>query len=504
MFQQFFTTTVVGSFIKALLQSTPLPKYKTVKDGDKVRADFVYVYGIYLIKCTETGTIGGDATYDIIKNAFDAPTDSSGTFFFGEQYAGRTDHIHSLNSYYDEDTHEALGNYLRCYRDLKGIDLMPFYNCFSYRVATDFYMEKNANGEMEIKESYEDKYKVLLIPIRFNQKYSVFVDSISPVVIRPVIYNNGLVRNAKNANYLYNNVVFEDNSSPYKRYSQSSYNSPIVVGVKTKEDSTNDEQNQAYAQERYLYLALQLSKDNKSSICVLEGEYKHGDNATWTVGNKSNWDSLEFNNEYEALPFGTLEDHGAYRVGDADAIEYEYPDNVSDGFYALVSFTPRDGFGGIVDFYDDIEFRGDDVINNQFTYVLGKSYDALFTYNGKKIVTIQAVPDNNASIVSDRQLSTLSLTQMNDGNIYAFSDRLVEYLLKNVIDSDDTIDDNVVRVQSKSKQLLGYTGSLNGVYGDDLKKLIFNKYMREVNPKALDITGYTDKDIEGWLDSYGR
>lgn len=389
MFQQFFTTTVVGSFIKALLQSTPLPKYKTVKSGDYIRSGFAYVYGIHLIKCTASGFIGGEGQYEVLKNDTDASRDGSGTFFLGDKYTGRTDHIHSLNPYYDEDTHEALGEYLRCYRDIKGIDLMPFYNCFSYRIATDFYIKPNG----DVVLSYEDKYKVVLIPVKYYQEYSVFVDSTSPVIVKPVIYNNGLVYNNTSKEYLYNYISATNTAG-----AQTSFNQPFFVSVNLKENK-EEHHDLVYSQERYLYLAIQLEKDNKSSICVLEGRYNHGDNATWTISEP---------------------------------------------------------------------FSGD------------------------------------ASIVSNKQLSALSLTQMNDGRIYAFADRLVEYLLKNVIDKEDTIDENTVRVQKLANKYLGYEGRPNGVYSEELKSLIFNKYIREHDPKALDITGYTDKDIEGWLESYGR
>lgn len=390
MFQQFFTTAVVGSFIKALLQSTPLPKYKTVKRGDYIRRGFVYVYGIHLIKCTESGFIGEAGQYEVLKNDTDASHDGSGTFFLGDKYTGRTDHIHSLNPYYDEDTHEALGEYLRCYRDIRGIDLMPFYNCFSYRIATDFYIKQTG----DVVLSYEDKYKVVLIPVKYYQKYSVFVDSTSPVIVKPVIYNNGLVYNNTSKEYLYNYI-----SATNTVCAQTSFNQPFVVSVNLKEGK-EEHHDLVYSQERYLCLAIQLERDNKSSICVLEGEYKHGNNAVWTIS--------------------------------------------------------------------------------------------------------EPTEKGNASIVSDRQLSELSLTQMNDGRIYAFADRLVEYLLKNVIDTEDTIDENIVHVQKLAIKYLGYEGKANGVYNEELKSLIFNKYIREHDPKALDITGYTDKDIEGWLESYGR
>ena len=51
------------------------------------------------------------------------------------------------------------------------------------------------------------------------------------------------------------------------------------------------------------------------------------------------------------------------------------------------------------------------------------------------------------SIVSESLLSPLSLLQMSNGENYAFSDRLIEYLTLSVIDSKDEISGNIKRTQ---------------------------------------------------------
>ena len=50
MRQKFFTSTIQGRFIKALLHNTYLPIYNTISYGDYVIKDFIYIYkkGLFL------------------------------------------------------------------------------------------------------------------------------------------------------------------------------------------------------------------------------------------------------------------------------------------------------------------------------------------------------------------------------------------------------------------------------------------------------------------------
>ena len=385
MLQKFFTTTAVSNFIKALLQSTPMPKYRTVRDGDKIYEGFVYVYGVSLIQCTKSGIIGAKenpAEYKLLANALDSSGDGSGSYFLGKEYLGRTDHVHSLNSYYDEDTHEALGEYLRCYRDIRGIDLMPFYNCFSYRVATDFILDSSSTDGYKLANN--DRYKLLLVPIKYNKEYTVCIDSQASVQMMPVIYHNGFILR-DGVEYVGKGMRLTADGVEYVGkpafMPMTSFFQPIHAKVEMKDEFNKTQ----YINERNLYLAIQLDDSNQSSILVLEGNYNR--NPVMSIG-------------------------------------------------------------------------------------------------------------ENAPAVS-----APSLMNMNGGEIYAFSDRLVEYLLKNVIDSDDTIDENTLRIQAAMKTLYDYDDRLDGVYDNKLRSKVFAEYMSDKNNNysKYDINGYADKDVEGWL-----
>ncbi|MGM9544279.1 MAG: hypothetical protein ACI3T9_04785 [Romboutsia timonensis] len=104
-----------------------------------------------------------------------------------------------------------------------------------------------------------------------------------------------------------------------------------------------------------------------------------------------------------------------------------------------------------------------------------------------------------------RLLSDLSLIQISDGKSYAFSNRLIEYLTYNVITSDDSINQNISRIQTYAASNINakVNGSVfrslssKGIWDKELQKYLFDLTLnsRYVDNK-LDLTGYVDKDVE--------
>ena len=98
----------------------------------------------------------------------------------------------------------------------------------------------------------------------------------------------------------------------------------------------------------------------------------------------------------------------------------------------------------------------------------------------------------------------LQLLQANTGISYPFADRLVEYLLENVISQLDTIDDNVVRAQ-KVMALNNNTFEVEGSWEPKMRFIIYD-YMHSTHPDCpltgfnqevlQDSLGYIDKDVE--------
>lgn len=102
-------------------------------------------------------------------------------------------------------------------------------------------------------------------------------------------------------------------------------------------------------------------------------------------------------------------------------------------------------------------------------------------------------------------LSPLGLLQLSDGNIYAFSDRLIEYLLQHAINHLDTFTKDIERIQTYSKSEINYlknnsryTGSIvPGVWDIDFQEYLFNLVKKSKNlDKKIDLNGFVDKDTE--------
>jgi len=93
-------------------------------------------------------------------------------------------------SYYSTELHKRIGEYLRCVRELYDIDLMGMYNCFSYELFNDLHIAFDGRTNVKRNRIFvgQDKTKkILAVPIKFNQIYSVALTSNQPVYASPVL-----------------------------------------------------------------------------------------------------------------------------------------------------------------------------------------------------------------------------------------------------------------------------------------------------------------------------
>lgn len=137
-------------------------------------------------------------------------------------------------------------------------------------------------------------------------------------------------------------------------------------------------------------------------------------------------------------------------------------------------------------------------INTQFVTGVSSKYSIISS--GK---------ENSSTVtVAQKELSPLGLLQLNDGNTYAFSNRLIEYLLLSIINPEDSITDNIARVQQYVSSSINanknYTAAYKasyypGIWESSLKTYLFNLMQNLQNPNGIsfiDINGYVDKDTE--------
>lgn len=469
--QEYFNTSIMSKFVKNLLKNTYIPVCDTVNKGSFLIEGYTYIYETNLIKCTKTGYLGGryvqptiygtseikdqlsfhiestdpqghliqtsentdgdlynnysfeisddgnlleideeilerysfeitDAGHLLITDSFNEYKDKYAeyttlrSYEFGKKYNKYTQNYISNSSYYDTKTHEYLGRFLRCLRDVRGIDLMPYYNIYSDNYLTNFRISEDG-----FQEYYTNTFKILKVPIKFNQKYTIALDCPSEVWICPALFcgDMPLVFKQQFEDDIAMTDVLNEYGNYIKNYSSVSFRSPIVYEVENiSEDSKYGDVDCSYFQqyERNLCLLIQLPSSITTSIVILEGDYT--------------------------------------KVG-----------------------TER-------------------IVNNSELW-------QLHDFELNKIFC-----------------SNLSLMQFSTRKNFIYSDRLVEYLLWNVINSSDTIDENVEFVQDLLPNATP-TKYTYGVWSNYLRSKVYEFSTKLKDSTNLDMNGFVDKDTEKLL-----
>lgn len=147
-----------------------------------------------------------EAEYEILKDYNFAQYDYKTTPIF-----------HSTTSYYDSRTHYALGKFLRSYRGMIGIDLMPYYNCYGYETLSGLHI-----GEKGIVEQNNPNKVVYSVPICWNRRYLIHIDKLSGIALKAVLADDegGLLKSSTLP------VIVESNGS----------SEPIFTGGRTFND----------------------------------------------------------------------------------------------------------------------------------------------------------------------------------------------------------------------------------------------------------------------------
>lgn len=390
MSQKFFTNTLESRYIKSILYNTFIPNYQSVSREDYIIDGKYYIYKNQIIKCTQSGFAGSTGRFQ-----------SLGRYEFGGLYTRLSSNFISKYSFYDSDTHERLGEYLRLYKNIKGVNLLPFYNCYSGKETHSLWLGQfsGESGDTTTPQVFSipnNSSKVYRIPIKYNTKYTIAIDSNSSVWVAPALINNGaLVNGYLGGDNPENLTSYLCQKGNIKHYSSLSFSQPIVYQV-----ANRDEETAKYLEnyKGYLYLLIQVDIENDSSLVVLEGDYTHT---------------------------------GTIPIINADA------------------------------------------------------FDSLHTYEWNNI------------LVSD-----LSLLRFNDKQQHPYSERLIEYLLNNVITKND-IYQNVEKTQTAidfNTNDYRYFVPVDGLWSNKLRYYIYKYCMNDKKTIIKqDLNGYVDKDVEDLL-----
>lgn len=270
---RFNDISVETRFIKSLLKNSFIPIAPTICEGDLMVSGAIYSYNNHIVECNSTGVFGSKYNIEAISSHMSicGPDFICGIGVRTAEYKIIYQHtpykfepgisssfISTMNGY-DCDTHKYLGKYLRYFRSTSGINLMPYYNCFTNKDTT--LVSLTATSILD--KSNNDKI-VWSIPILLNKKYTIFLESSSPVSIGATFLNDtGRISTTIDGQETLLDSLLDSN---VEQHQSLQITSPITFNTVT----TNPK---LFEYEDYLYMLIQVDKNHSGAITVLEGEY---------------------------------------------------------------------------------------------------------------------------------------------------------------------------------------------------------------------------------------
>lgn len=391
---------------------------------------------------TQLGSISIEISDINLDNMVLAETQTiNSSFYFGQWYIKDTQIFESNQLAYDSDTHRYLGEYLRFYRDLFGTNLMPFYNCFSGIYTSKFYISE------------------------ITKTISEGASDITYRTVKQTAYDFYQQGNSDLSSRYHTKETFKVLQVPIK------FNKKYTIAIECN--------------------APVLIAPAFISNGQLVSTYYAGQKIDLTdILNSPESDGKLKNYEYANMYFN---DPVVIEIANRDESILVNEDS-SKGLSALSKSQVLQRYER--DLYLLIQLP---IENNSSVVVLEGDYTNASTekYFNLECFTNPEMEAPSQEFLDSVLLSNLSLLQFNDYTRYPFADRLVEYLLWQVIDSTDEIGPNVSKIQTAlSVNLQNHT---KGYYDDYLRALVFNTFRDSGKYTDLDNNGNVDKDVEKYL-----
>ena len=302
---------------------------------------------------------------------------------------------------------------------------------------------------------------------------------------------------------------------------------PLYCGVLRKYDTTTTYKFGALS--GYKVVAVPIKFDTTYTIAVdadnivsLRGLI-YGDNGMIqdiTV-NKKNSKSTVYYSDYlsyscATLPYSHFREPFTYRV-DLASNNVALDDSIKTALYTrqkdlkLILQIPSNSSSSIV------VLEGDYTKNNQTEVTQGSvvfdrdpiTGETIDSRELNKLYDTDTIPEDTCCL---KHSDNLSLLYYNTGVSYAFSDRLIEYLLLNVVTQHENLSTNISRVQLSLKNIYpSYRSRLSskesrlGVWDETIPKYIRSYIFdnRHKMDSPFDQDGYINKDVEQLLSSNG-
>ena len=239
MYYKFNETNNMTGYIKEMLKDFNLPIYKVYREDRPLYEGRFYIKKHSICKC-----INGK-----LKEV--------NNYSFNQRQINVTTKLLINSSVYDSYTHNYLGNYLRFIRDYKGIDLMPLYNCFSNESPPELYTTAKVTDDysMDINTGV-DNFKYYIVPVKFNEIYTIAIDSPVPYEMACFIYTGSDI----------NDISYELIAKTHKTIEGSTFSKPFTF-------STDIDASKYWPFEKNLKLLIKLPSIVNSTITILEGNY---------------------------------------------------------------------------------------------------------------------------------------------------------------------------------------------------------------------------------------
>lgn len=258
---KFNETNIVTGYIKELLKDFNLPVYTVACKGKKLYKNKIYIYNDKIFKCTSTKIFDGSDLGEQLN-----------TYVYNKSYINFTKNLIIDSSIYDAYTHTYLGNYLRFLRDYKNINLMPLYNCFNTErpVGLNYILEIDKYTKYNVNTS-DNNYNYYIIPAKFNEEYTININSLVPYELSCIIYTGDNVLD----------ISKEISKLTYTKVNSTGSNCSYLYSIKNiafESKLPDVYKDEFWKQEPNLRILLKLPKSVTSSIAVLEGNYLANNN----------------------------------------------------------------------------------------------------------------------------------------------------------------------------------------------------------------------------------
>ena len=343
----------------------------------------------------------------------------------GNKILGLTKTLKNPTTLYNYQTHEYLGDYLRFLRDYENINLMSMYNCFSDRLCNNIKtkLEWKANDGTLLRSttinSYDTDYKIYMLPVKLFEKYTIAIDCYQGIELFCGFYNEKL-DTSTNAEDLIKRT--------YTKIPKALFSQPFIYNKLCVENWNWT------GETRQTEVKLSTPGATSASGTAIQPPRLYSTDKILRSEVAMRESELKL---FIKVP--------ATNTSSIVVLEGDYR-NFNDSLYTV---NDKDGW---------------QYINNS----------TVVNFETKKTYKESKLPDLNSR--EFRPISKLQLLALNTGISYPFADRLIEYLVANVILPNDITPDNIKRLQ-KVMEDCGYTFQIDGVWEPKMQMILYDYLM---------------------------